>query len=88
MMMRGSRSRMFFFGVMAGFVMLIIQGTILRFLGPVFLTLLYLLLLILSLIFSKPRFTLGVVVGYVLSFTIFVFMVFIAYNIMLYFTKF
>ena len=46
MMMRGSRSRMFFFGVMAGVRDAHNTGHDSKVLGPVFLTLLYLLLLI------------------------------------------
>jgi len=85
--MRIRRRKMFSFGIMAGIIMLLLQGTILKTTDPVLLVILYLFIILLPLVFRKPKFSLGIIVGYVLGTIIFILMVVAAYKVMLYFTR-
>lgn len=81
------KNQLFQLGLIIGMIMLIAQGILTEKISIPILILLYIFIIIIPIILKRTRISIGIILGYFLSFLIFIVLVYVAYNILFYFTK-
>jgi hypothetical protein len=81
------KNQLFQFGLIIGMIMLIAQGILTEKISIPILILIYIFIIIIPILLKRTRISIGIILGYFLSFLIFIVLVYVAYNILFYFTK-
>ncbi|SJZ70867.1 hypothetical protein [Garciella nitratireducens] len=82
------KAKSFFkYGFLIGIFMFMLQQILFDLLGKIFLSMLYGGIFLLPIFVHRGKLSLGIFIGYIFSLIIFIFLVYGAYNIMVYFAR-